>query len=623
MQNTAKRLSLTALIMMLLISLLFGSAISAEAKTTLTLGKTKTTIYVGYSEAITVKINGKKADAKKCTFKSSKTSVATVSSKGNIKAVKAGSSTVTVTLKSNKKIKKTVKVTVKKNTISTAYKSFNYAKGDSGELKTIKVNGKQAGGGTLNYKTSNKAVATVSSAGKVKAVGKGSAVITASIKKDTKTTVKITINVTDSKTFTVSPTSLPINGTYVHFDSYNSDTKHYYLLRSYLEKLEKAGGGKLVLNKGTYNISTALYIPSNTKIMLKDGAVINKTSKTNTSKLENSGSLFMFVEPSKAKVSGAHSAYNGVHDSEINGEGSATINMNGGPDNKTALGLVLCHNKNITISGIHFTNLKQHGHFIELDASDNVTVSKCSFSNSQKKNDNPKADECINLDLPDKKTGGFTQVWTSYDKTPNQNITITDCTFTNVQQGVGSHQYTPDKYHTNIKILNNTFTNVVSFGISIYNWKGATISNNTLNGIGRDTEGGFYTNLGYNIVDQKKTHAIRGAGAYNIKMDNNVFMHCYDIYFYEGDLRSKYGYEISPNGMSEAEIDYIAENNLFIDDGLNDLSDSHPGQVRMRDSHDGVYEEGYYYTRYIKDSETPDEPEPPENPDETENPDSL
>ncbi|MBR1763557.1 MAG: Ig-like domain-containing protein [Eubacterium sp.] len=622
MQKSAKRLSLIALIMMLLISLLFGSAISAEAKTTLTLGKTKTTIYVGYSEAITVKINGKKADAKKCTFKSSKTSVATVSSKGNIKAVKAGSATVTVTLKSNKKIKKTVKVTVKKNTISTAHKSFNYAKGDSNDLK-IKVNGNFAAGGTLNYTTSNKSIATVSKDGKVRAIKKGTATITAVMKKDSKTKVSIKITVLDTKNFTISPSTIPLSGIYTNYGTYNSDTKHYYTIRTYLEKLEKLGGGTLTLSAGTYNVCTSVYIPSNVKIVLKDGVVINNTTKTGSSNFSPSGSLFMFIEPSKATVSGAHSAYNGVHDSSVVGNGNVTIDLKNSPSGKNASAFVLCHNKNITISGIHFTNLKQHGHFIELDASDNVIVSKCSFSNSQKKNDNPKADECINLDLPDKKTGGFTQVWTSYDKTPNQNITITDCTFTNVQQGVGSHQYTPDKYHTNIKILNNTFTNVVSFGISIYNWKGATISNNTLNGIGRDTEGGFYTNLGYNIVDQKKTHAIRGAGAYNIKMDNNVFMHCYDIYFYEGDLRSKYGYEISPNGMSEAEIDYIAENNLFIDDGLNDLSGSHPGQVRMRDSHDGVYESGYYYTRYIKDSETPDEPEPPENLDETENPDNL
>jgi hypothetical protein len=35
------------------------------------------------------------------------------------------------------------------------------------------------------------------------------------------------------------------------------------LLRSYLERLEKNGGGKLILKKGTYKITNTLYIPSN------------------------------------------------------------------------------------------------------------------------------------------------------------------------------------------------------------------------------------------------------------------------------------------------------------------------------------------------------------------------
>ena len=39
----------------------------------------------------------------------------------------------------------------------------------------------------------------------------------------------------------------------------------------------------------------------------------------------------------------------------------------------------MCHNKNITLDGITFKNMK-YGHFIEMDASKNVTVNNCTFT---------------------------------------------------------------------------------------------------------------------------------------------------------------------------------------------------------------------------------------------------
>ena len=39
----------------------------------------------------------------------------------------------------------------------------------------------------------------------------------------------------------------------------------------------------------------------------------------------------------------------------------------------------MCHNKNINIDGITFKNMK-YGHFIEMDASNNVVVNNCTFT---------------------------------------------------------------------------------------------------------------------------------------------------------------------------------------------------------------------------------------------------
>ena len=63
------------------------------------------------------------------------------------------------------------------------------------------------------------------------------------------------------------------------------------------------------------------------------------------------------------------------------------------------------HNKNITLDGITFKNMK-YGHFIEMDASKNVTVNNCTFTGY--KASKRHTSEAINLDTPDKKTKGFT-----------------------------------------------------------------------------------------------------------------------------------------------------------------------------------------------------------------------
>lgn len=79
-----------------------------------------------------------------------------------------------------------------------------------------------------------------------------------------------------AKTYTITPKSSTYKDCYKKATAYNSSTKQYFLIRSYLELLEKKGGGKLVLKKGTYKITNVLYIPSNVTIELKDGVVIKK-----------------------------------------------------------------------------------------------------------------------------------------------------------------------------------------------------------------------------------------------------------------------------------------------------------------------------------------------------------
>ena len=93
-----------------------------------------------------------------CKWSSSNKSVASVSSKGMIKALKPG--TATIQAKKGKTVKYRLKVTVKKKPVFSTFDRSMYT-GDSLTLKVTNAPGK------LTWKSSNKNVATINSKGKV------------------------------------------------------------------------------------------------------------------------------------------------------------------------------------------------------------------------------------------------------------------------------------------------------------------------------------------------------------------------------------------------------------------------------------------------------------------------
>ena len=77
----------------------------------------------------------------------------------------------------------------------------------------------------------------------------------------------------------MSPSSR-IQGKLARYKSVNKHTRDYYLIRSYMQKFEAAGGGTLVLAPGRYVISSTIYVPSNTTIRLSEGTTLVKGTKT-------------------------------------------------------------------------------------------------------------------------------------------------------------------------------------------------------------------------------------------------------------------------------------------------------------------------------------------------------
>lgn len=128
-----------------------------------------------------VSVKPSKSANKKVTFTSRNKKVATVTSKGVVKAKKAGTAKIVVTSKKNKKKKTTVTVKVVNNAVKKVKlnkKNASLNVGGSVSLKAT-VSANKGASKKIYWKSSKTSVATVSQKGVVKAKAAGTATITA------------------------------------------------------------------------------------------------------------------------------------------------------------------------------------------------------------------------------------------------------------------------------------------------------------------------------------------------------------------------------------------------------------------------------------------------------------
>ena len=152
----------------------FSDGVDAEVK----LNKNKATIEKGRTLTLKATVTPETLTDKSVTWKSSDTKVATVTSAGKVKGIKAGTTTITCTSKATG-AKATCKVTV------------GYVKLDKTEAAILKgktvtlaatVYPSSLTDKTVTWESSNTKIATVTSAGKVKGVKAGTATITCTSK---------------------------------------------------------------------------------------------------------------------------------------------------------------------------------------------------------------------------------------------------------------------------------------------------------------------------------------------------------------------------------------------------------------------------------------------------------
>lgn len=294
----------------------YAASGSVKSVTVTNLPAKQVTIKKGKSFVIKPRVTVSGKISKAVIYKTSNSKVAKVSAGGKITAVKNGKATVTVISKANRK--KYCKVAVTVGTPVSSVKlnkaSVSINKGKTYTLKAT-ISPKSASNKSLTWKTSNKKVATVSSKGVVKAVGKGTASITATAndgsgkKAVCKVTVKVNIPVSSIKlnkttAELVEGNSVDLNATVAPSNATNKSVK-WSTSNAKVATVSSKGNVKAV-GVGTANITVAATDGSGKKavckVTVKAKPVVNPEVKVSNITLSLADETIYVGEKTQASV---------------------------------------------------------------------------------------------------------------------------------------------------------------------------------------------------------------------------------------------------------------------------------------------------------------------------------
>lgn len=230
-------------------------------------------------------------------------------------------------------------------------------------------------------------------------------------------------------------------------------------------RLACEGGNKTVyVPAGEYRINHYIQLEANTVIEMHPEAVLVNESNIEyvflNGEYGNSSFSTAYVGPGNITIRG------GVFDGRIKvGQFRSSCFVG------------ISHAENVLIENCTFRN-GYSSHLVEINSSRNVTIRNCTFDTL-----NPAGlenREFINIDYS---FGVGYPAHGAYDGTVCDNVTVENCTFSGGSDGVGTHsQPTGNGHHTNIKVLNNHFSNMSAYAITPRYWKNSIISGNTIIG---------------------------------------------------------------------------------------------------------------------------------------------
>lgn len=305
----------------------------------------------------------------------------------------------------------------------------------------------------VQYKTSDKDVATVSKTGEIKATGIGKATITVYAKdnKNIKDTVEINVYQT---VFNV--VELGVNGTDAKddADALNKILKYATNVNEMIT---------VVVPDGTYYLGSALKVYTETNIQLSANAVMKR--------MPSAEGKSMIVN----RTSKNNGGYTAAHDIIISGgvwDGNTT-----GSDHSNLL--YFGHAKNITIRNTTIRN-DSGAHLIEFTGVqnalvENVTLTGFVMSKNLSASQNAEK-EAIQIDHCTGETNA--PGMEPFDGTACDGVTIRNCNISNYMAGIGTHTQGANPSN-NVLIENNVFSNIANACINLPNIQNVTIRNNT------------------------------------------------------------------------------------------------------------------------------------------------
>lgn len=257
-----------------------------------------------------------------------------------------------------------------------------------------------------------------------------------------------------------------------------------------LDAAGDAGGGKVIVPKGTYYIDDYLLVHSNTTLHLDSGAKIVR-DKNCATVTDNAG--LTKYQPMVKNYSGSESGLRGSgyeYSENITIEGG-TWDGNVTGETSNQLGDIIqiyCAN-HISIKDTTLKNMCGY-HHVNLASVNNVTISNVTFSDFVKykgtdystlesgKDNNNKVNASASI------TSEALQFDNFYGDYISKNIEVKGCTFRNVMSGVGNHHNKAGGSVTkvgaqNITIADNKFENVENTCINLYDFQNVQVSGNT------------------------------------------------------------------------------------------------------------------------------------------------